>query len=442
MHLPDTLDAAPSFVLRRRLPQHGIPTSSHPQSAGKLVAAALTAAFACLALLQSMVGGQTPSVSAQALIPAPAPSEQHAVPEVLVARLDGVIDPAEATYVQRVIDLAVARHAQAVALELEVRGGLDASVTRLQQALSQAPVPVITYVADAGVVDAAAQRVAAASALRGAPPGGESTPGTLPDVVSSSVIGFVRSADGRTVQVALGPVTLTTAEAPINSVDMEPLEMAAHRLFDPTTAYLLFVLGLFAVFVEVSHPGALVPGLTGLVSLILAVAAFAVLPVNLFGAALILLAVALMAVDARAIGHGGPTLIGIGCLVIGSLLLYAQWGGGSPLLPDLAIAPPALVVVTVAGLLLGFGLIRAAGSVRRLPPLYGTGQLIGAWGTSNGPLEPDGVVRVNGQLWSARLRDGQLGPDQPVRVRARHGLILDVEPATSRGAATEKGASR
>jgi membrane-bound serine protease (ClpP class) len=223
---------------------------------------------------------------------------------------------------------------------------------------------------------------------------------------------------------------------------MEPLEMAAHQLFDPTTAYLLFVLGLFAVFVEVSHPGALVPGLMGLVSLILAVAAFAVLPVNLLAVALILLAVALMAVDARAIGHGGPTLMGIGCLVIGSLLLYAQWGGGSPLLPELAIAPPVLVVVTVAGLLLGFGLIRAAGSVRRLPPLSGTGQLIGAWGVSNGPLEPDGVVRVNGQLWSARLRGGQLGPDQPVRVRARRGLILDVEPATSRGAATEKGASR
>jgi membrane-bound ClpP family serine protease len=441
MHLPGALEAAPSFE-QWRLPQRGIPICSHPRSVRKLVVAALAAGFACLALLQSIVGGETPAVAAQPLTPAAAPSAQHAVPGVLVARLDGVVDPAEAAYVQRVIDLAGARHAQAVALELDVSGGLDASVSRIQQELSQTPVPVITYVSGAGAVDAAARRVAVASALRGAPPGSELTPGIPPDVVSTSIIGFVRGADGRTIQVAPGPVTLTTAEAPIDSIDMEPLEMAAHRLFDPTTAYLLFVLGLFAVLAEVSHPGALVPGVMGLISLILAVAAFTVLPVNTLGVALMLLAVALMAVDVRAIGHGAPTLIGIGCLVIGSLLLYAQSGGGSGLLPELIVAPPVLVAVAVSGLLLGLVLLGAAGSVRRLPPLSGTGQLIGARGTSHGPLEPDGVVRVNGQLWSARLRRGQLGPDQPVRVRARRGLILDVEPATSRGAATEKGASR
>jgi membrane-bound ClpP family serine protease len=162
MDLPGALNDAPSFVQRPRLPQHSIRTSSHPQSLRKLVAAALTVVFACLVLLQSIVGGQTPTVTAQTSIPAPAMSEQQAVAGVLVARVDGVIDPAEATYVQRVIDLAEARHAQAVALELDVRGGLDASVSRLQQELTQTHVPVITYVADAGVVDAAAQRVAAA----------------------------------------------------------------------------------------------------------------------------------------------------------------------------------------------------------------------------------------------------------------------------------------
>jgi membrane-bound serine protease (ClpP class) len=410
------------------------------------VEALFAAVFACLALLQSVVGGQAPAAIAQPVAPAAVPSsassEHQAVAGVFLARLDGIIDPAEATYVQRVIDLAGAQHAQAIVLELDVSGGLDASVNRVQQELSQAPVPVITYIARAGAIDPAAQRVAAAGALRGAAPASEPTPGAPPDLVSTSIIGIVRSVDGRTVQVASGPVTLESAEASVDSVDMEPTEMAAHRFFDPTTAYLLFVLGLFAVFVEITHPGALVPGLVGLISLILAITAFFVLPVNPLGVALLLLAIVLMAADVRAIGHGGPTLVGIGCLVIGSLLLYTQWGGGSSRQPELSIEPPVLVAVIAAGLLLGFVLMRAAGSVRRLPALSGTEQLVGAWGISRGPLEPDGVVQVNGQLWSAHLRGGRLDRDQPVRVRARHGLILDVEPATSRGAATEKGASQ
>jgi membrane-bound ClpP family serine protease len=399
----------------------------------------MVAVFACLGILQSIVGGQTSAADAQSLTPS-APIEQPARAGVLVARLDGVVDPAEASYVQRIIELASAQHAQVIVLELDVSGGLEASVSRLQQELSQTPVPVITYVA--GSADPSAQRVTAASALRGASPTSGPTPGEPPEFVSANLVSFVRDVNGRTVQAATGPVTLKTADAPIDSVDMEPQEVAAHRVFDPTTAYLLFILGLFAVFVEVSHPGAIVPGVIGVISLILAIAAFAVLPVNPFAVALILLAVALMAVDVRAIGHGGPTLLGIGCLVIGSLLLYTQWGGGSALLPELSIGLPVLVGVIIAGVLLGFGLLRAARSVGRLPSLSGSQRLVGAWGTSRGSLEPDGVVQVNGQLWSARLLGGRLGPDQPVRVRARRGLILDVEATTSRGAATEKGASR
>jgi membrane-bound serine protease (ClpP class) len=153
-------------------------------------------------------------------------------------------------------------------------------------------------------------------------------------------------------------------------------------------------------------------------------------------------AVGLIAVDVRALGHGALSVLGSGCLLIGSLVLYAHAGGGSSLLPAVAIARPVLVGVAAAGLLFGLGLVRVAGSVRRLPPMTGADPVVGARGVSRGALAPDGVVQVNGQLWSARLRAGQLGPGQPVRVRARHGLVLEVESATSVGAATQKGASR
>jgi membrane-bound serine protease (ClpP class) len=289
-------------------------------------------------------------------------------------------------------------------------------------------VPVLTYL-PAGGVDAMALRLAGSSALPGSAP--------APDLGT-----LLQGADGRTVQTAAGVVQLGTAGAELETVEMEPLELLVHRLLDPTTAYLLFVLGLYAVFVELSHPGALVPGLTGLASLIVAVGAFALLAVNPLGVLLILLAVGLMALDVRALGHGALTLLGAGCLVVGSLLLYSHWGGGSP--PDVSIAPAALVVVTGAGLALGLGLLRIARDVRQLPgsATFGTDHLIGARGVARGGLAPEGVVQVNGQLWSARVRSGRLEAGQAVRVRARHGLVLDVEPAVSLGAATQKGALR
>jgi len=418
------LTSAPRVAPRPPLPSAVYwPPRRSPRrlAAGALVALAVVAAVAVCVVLVRLVSSGLPLSS-----PTPPVAGAPGSGRVLVARLDGVLDPAEATYVQRVLEQATTEHGQAVVLDLEVAGGLDAAVGRIQQALAASPVPVVSY----GPADAAVTlRLADASTLRAAAPG-------------TSLAEQVRGLDGQTVQTMAGPVTLRTAGAPIESVEMEPSELLAHRLLDPTTAYLLFVLGLFAVLVEVAHPGALVPGLTGVFSLLLAVAAFGVLGPNPLGALLIVVAVALMAVDIRALGHGALSLVGSGCLVVGSLLLYAHWGGGPSLLPAVAIAPPVVVGVAGSGLLVGLGLVRVAGSVRRLPPMASTEPVVGARGVSRGALAPEGVVQVNGQLWSARLRAGELGPGQPVRVRARHGLVLEVEPATSVGAATQKGASR
>lgn len=223
---------------------------------------------------------------------------------------------------------------------------------------------------------------------------------------------------------------------------MQPIEVLPQSLFDPTTAYLLFVLGLFAVFVEVAHPGALVPGAIGLLSLILAIAAFSALPVNLIGVMLIVASVGLMAVDVKMFGHGALTLVGVGCLLVGSLVLYSHAGDGSSLQADVTIATPVLVLVAVVGLALCLMLTRIAHGVRVLPPVSDLEQLVGARGVARTALAPDGLVHVNGQLWSARLRAGQIKPGHAIRVRARHGLVLDVESATYPGAATHKGASR
>jgi membrane-bound serine protease (ClpP class) len=112
------------------------------------------------------------------------------------------------------------------------------------------------------------------------------------------------------------------------------------------------------------------------------------------------------------------------------------------MLPDGSVALPVVAVAVIAGVLLGLLLAGVASKLHQLPTTSWLGGLEGARGTTRGTLNPEGIVHVHGQLWSARLRVGQLGPGEPVRVVARHGLVLEVEPMTFRGAATQKGVSR
>jgi membrane-bound ClpP family serine protease len=108
----------------------------------------------------------------------------------------------------------------------------------------------------------------------------------------------------------------------------------------------------------------------------------------------------------------------------------------------LSVSLPVVAVVAAAGALLGTLLALLAISVHRRPRAASLSELIGACGATRTVLDPDGVVHVCGQLWSAHLTVGQLGSGEPIRVVARHGLVLEVESTTSPGAATQKGATR
>jgi membrane-bound serine protease (ClpP class) len=225
------------------------------------------------------------------------------------------------------------------------------------------------------------------------------------------------------------------------AVDIAPAELVTRGLFDPTVAYVLFVIGSCALIVELAHPGAVVPGVTGVVCLGLALFGFASLPINWIGLALIVAGLTLVGLAWKTTTHGGLALGGIVCLVIGSLRLYGRTTDGANL-ADVTVALPVVIAVAVAGVALALVLMRIAASVRRLPPALSLGQLMGARGTVRTALNPEGVVQVRGQLWSARVRSGQLEAGESIRVTGREGLVLDVESTTFRGAATQKGRSR
>ena len=307
---------------------------------------------------------------------------------VIGISVDGLVDPPTARYVHRAITLAEQQN-ESVVVWLTPSDGLSQAMDNVAQDFASSTVPTYAY---------APSHNPTATALA------QSTRGTLEAI---------------------------PAAAPITWMQMDLGEAVWHRVLDPSTAYLFFVLGLYAIFVELAHPGALVPGITGLIAMGIAAVAFSSLPINWLGVLAVIAGVGFMVLELKASKHGLLLIAGIASLAAGSLVLYA--------LPGL-LSPPVLVVVLLVGVVLGLLLVRVAQGVHRLPSINPLQELVGARGVARTALSPDGVVHVNGQMWSARVRGAPVAPGEPVRVVARRGLVLDVVSASSHAAATQKGA--
>lgn len=409
-----------------------------------------------------------------------------ATPPVVVAHLDGMIDPVTARYLHRAVASATELRATVLVITIDTPGGLDTSMRQMVQDLLNAPVPTVVFVWPPGARDASAGVfiTQAANVVAMAPgtnigaahpvgSGGETIQGDLRDKVTNDAAAYLagiakqrgrndvwvqdavrksasldaqaavdarvadliapdlpallRAIDGRTVVTSTGTATIRTAGAPVTTLAMQPVERIVQKLADPTIAYLLLTIGVYALLIEFFHPGALVPGVAGAVCLILAVVAFAALPLNWGGVLLILVAAVLFVLDIKAAAHGALTVAGLVSFVLGSLLLYNPPGPRSPALPQVAVALPVIVAMAAVSGLFSLLIVGAAVRVARRPALTATESLPGALGTTSSVLDPAGTVRVGGQLWSARLRGGTLAPGQPVRVLARKGLTLEVE---------------
>jgi membrane-bound serine protease (ClpP class) len=210
---------------------------------------------------------------------------------------------------------------------------------------------------------------------------------------------------------------------------MQPVEMALQKLFDPNIAYLLLTVGFFALLIELFHPGALVPGVTGGRLSHARFCASAVFPMNWGGALLILLGGVLFILDVKAAAHGALTIAGLVAFVVGSLLLYSPPGPRSPTLPDVSVATPLLIGLVALGALTSLLVVTSAVRLARQPALASEERLVGAAGVAQSTLDPHGTVRVAGQLWSAHAAGANVSEGERVRVLARRGLTLDVESA-------------
>lgn len=426
-----------------------------------------------LAILLLLIGS--------ALAVAPAPAQQPKPKKIKSIELDVTINPASAEWVKEALDDAKSEGAYMVIFRLDTPGGLDDSMRKIIKRIIAAPMPVVVYVypngaraASAGLYiteaadvaamapqtnigsatpislgggnedkvlgrkirnDAAAYVRALAEAhgrnadlaeqmVRKATnvPAAEAKRRNLVDVIAPDVPSLVRKLDGFKVK---GPKAqrLDTTGAQIESRSLPFKFQVLELLVNPNTVFLLFTLGLIGLGFELFHPGAILPGAIGGISLIIALFGLAQLPINIAGLLLILLAFGLFVAEAFIVSHGALAAGGVIALIFGGLLLFDTNNNAYE------ISVP--VVILTAALLGSFfaWIISKAVQARHRTVHTGSEELIGAIGTVRSPLDPVGHVFVKGALWRAHTPDERpLEVGQEVTVERVDGLTLTVAP--------------
>ncbi len=242
------------------------------------------------------------------------------------------------------------------------------------------------------------------------------------DLVADDLDRLLQALDGREVKLPAGLQRLHTTGLGWRLVPPDWRNRFLSRLADPNLAYILMLLGVYGLFFELVKPGFMLPGVVGAISLVLALYAFQVLPVNYAGIGLILLGIGFMVAEAFVPSFGALGLGGLIAFVVGSVILYDSDSG-------LAVSPLLVGTLALASGAFFIGVMGLALRARRRPVVSGREELIGARAEVLDDFTGRGRVRVHGEIWQARshrpLRRGAA-----VRVTGIQGLVLEVEPMT------------
>jgi membrane-bound serine protease (ClpP class) len=189
---------------------------------------------------------------------------------------------------------------------------------------------------------------------------------------------------------------------------------------NPNIAFILGAIGLLGLYIEVTHPGLILPGVAGGISLILALFAFTVLPINLTGVALILLAIVLFVAEAKITSHGVLTVGGILAMVMGGLMLVE-----GPI-PELTIHLSTVLAVAVPLALITVFLLRLVLQAHRTKSTTGDAWILGQEGTAITEIRKSGKVLVQGEVWNAWSRN-TIPQGAWIRTVGIEGLLLEVQ---------------
>ena len=245
------------------------------------------------------------------------------------------------------------------------------------------------------------------------------------DLVAGDLDGLLAQLDGRDVEILGTGRTLQTTGMTVETFEPDWRIRALSVITDPTVAYVLLLLGFYGLIYELANPGAMIPGVTGAIALVLALFAFQTLPVNYAGLALVALGVGFMVLEAFVPSFGALGIGGTVAFVIGSVILFDDQAG------QIRVAVPVIATFALLSMALFLGVVGYAVKTRRRPVVTGREEMIGATGEALGDFDGSGSVRVHGEIWTADsgrpVRRGQ-----KVRVTAMDGLRLKVEVINDR----------
>jgi len=403
--------------------------------------------------------------------------------QVIVATYEGVINPVAVEYLQEAIQIAEDAEAEVLVFQLDTPGGLDTSMRIMVKDITQSQTPVIVYVspsggraASAGVFLTLAAHFAAMApgtnigAAHPVAMGGgemdevmkekvendsvayiisiaerrgrntewaenavrESVSVTaqqaldleLIDLVPDGLTQLLQNLDGKTTSINSQTVTLHTADAQIQAYPMSWRLEVLKALSDPNIAYILMTIGTIGIIAELYNPGAILPGIVGAISLIMAFYSLQTLPINYAGVLLLMLGLVMLILEVTVTSFGLLAIGGITSLILGSVMLIKE---GYPFY-ELSWS----MIIPVVAFTSGFVLLVVSFSIKSLKSRTVTGSegLIGMTGLAKTDLDPAGTVFVHGELWEAKS-ETPLRTGDSIEVTRIEGLTLHVKPSAS-----------
>ena len=244
------------------------------------------------------------------------------------------------------------------------------------------------------------------------------------DVVAADVDELFRALEGREVEVSGKKVALQLADAERRRIEMPPLTRLFNTLADPNVAFLLVMAGLLGLWIELQHPGMILPGVAGLGCLVLAGIAFQILPFSWVGLLMLVLGLGLVVAEVFVSSYGVLLAVGLLFMVLGGTMVFDV-----PEVSDLSVSFwPVLVPVVGAFGLFAAVVMVAIGRTLVLRQTAGVDELIGAVGKVVSDLDPAGKVFIRGEYWNA-ISAEPVPRGTRVEVTAVDGLQLRVRRA-------------
>lgn len=401
---------------------------------------------------------------------------------IISIKVDGTINPASSAFIKNAIDKAADANAVCLIIHLNTPGGLLKSTRVIVSDILESPVPVVVYVSpsgahagSAGVFITMAAHVAAmapSTNIGAAHP--VSTQGTMDstmnDKTTNDAAAFIRAIaekrkrnlewaeeavrksvsitetealsnkvidliarnekdliqqiNGRVVEMTAGDATLQTLNAKVERVEMNFLEKILDLISDPNIAYIFMMLGMYGVLFELYSPGAIAPGVIGVICLILAFYSLHTLPLNYAGLALIVFSIILFILEIKITSGGLLGVGGVVSLVLGSIMLLKT----DSALEFIRISWGVILSTAILTALFFLFLVRSVVKGQKLKPATGMEGIIGEIGHALARIDPDGRVQVHGEIWNAESVSGSIESGQKIRVTGIRNLLLYVEP--------------